>query len=250
MIVKIEWIKDIVGVNYIGVNIYAEAIYSFLQKMKDYTSDSYDEYVKNQQDRDRNHYHCTLFNVSETNKILQNINNINLVNQIMTDFVAEDFQMLGLGSAQRNENKAYFVVCRSEQLQSVRKRFGFTEKDLHITLGFKWKDVHGVPKNKILDDKQPFKDELSKYFFDFGESFDFVKGLDGYEYDLNKSLYVTKITDTYATFRIGNDWGVSDYITISLIANKLTIACKWQDSEEIPYLSHTLILRKLKKSEE
>jgi hypothetical protein len=157
--------------------------------------------------------------------------------------------MLGLGSAQRNENKAYFVVCRSELLQAVRERFGFKTKDLHITLGFKWKDVFGVSKNKILADKEPFKDELSKYFFDFGESFDFIKELDAYEYDLNKSLFPTKITDTYANFRIGNDRGASDYITISFIGNKLTIACKWQDSKEIPYLSHTLVLRKLKSSE-
>lgn len=249
MIVRIEWLKDIVGANYLGINIYSDAVYSFLQKMKEWTGDSYEEYVKNQQDRDRNHYHCTLFNVAETNSILKNINNVNTLNQIITDLEFDDFKMLGLGSAQRNENKAYFIVCRSELLQAVRKRFGFEDKDLHITLGFKWKDVHGVPKNKILADKEPFKDELAKYFFDFDESFDFIKELPNYEYDLNKSLYPTKITDTYANFRIGNDKGVSDYITIALIANKLTIACKWQDSEEIPYLSHTLVIRKLRTSE-
>jgi hypothetical protein len=246
MIVRIEWIKDLFGANYIGVNIYNDAVFSFLDKMKEFTGDSYEEYVKNQQDRDRNHYHCTVFNVAETNKILKDINNVNILNHIITDFVAEDFKMLGLGSAQRNENKAYFVVCQSEQLQAVRRRFGFEDKDLHVTLGFKWKDVHGVPKNQILKDKEPFKEELAKYYFDFGESFDFIKELDNYDYDLTKSLFPTKITDTYANFRIGNEPGVSDYITITIIANKLTIACKWQDSEEIPYLSNTLVLRKLK----
>jgi len=244
MNVRIEWIKDIVANNYIGVNIYNDAVVPFLHKMKDFTGENYDEFVKYQQDRDRNHYHCTIFNVMETNKILKDFNNINILNNIITEFEATDFQMLGLGSAQRNENKAYFVVCRSEQLQSIRKRFGFDEKDLHITLGFKWKDVFGVSKNEILKDKEPFKEELAKYFFDFGESFDFIKELDGYDYDLNKSLYVTKITDDYANFRIGNDFGVSDYITIAYIGNKLTISCKWQDSAEIPYLSHTLLLRK------
>jgi hypothetical protein len=246
MIVRIEWIKDLVGANYIGVNIYNDAVTSFLDKMKEFTGDSYEEYVKNQQDRDRNHYHCTIFNVAETNKILKDINNVNIINQIMNDFIIDDFKMLGLGSAQRNENKAYFVVCKSEQLQAIRRRFDFEEKDFHVTLGFKWKDVHGVPKNQILKDKEPFKEELAKYYFDFGESFDFIKELDNYDYDLTKSLFPTKITDTYANFRIGNDFGVSDYITITIIANKLTIACKWQDSEEIPYLSNTLVLRKLK----
>lgn len=251
MIARLEYIKDIANLNYVGVNIYADAVYPFLEKMKSYLGDNYDEYVKNQQDRDRNHYHCTVFNVAELNQIIsQDINNANILHQIMADIEFDDFQMLGLGSAQKNENKAYFVVCRSQLIQELRRRFNLPEKDLHITLGFKWRDVFGVRKNNILADKEPFLDELYKYYKDFDTSFDFIKMIDGYDYDLSKSIFCTKIKPTYAEFRIGNEHGVSNYITIALIGNKLTIACKWENSEEIPYLSDTLILRKLKPTEE
>jgi hypothetical protein len=99
---------------------------------------------------------------------------------------------------------------------------------------------------KILTDKEPFMEELSKYYFDFDESFNFLKELDVYDFDLSKDIYCTKIVPTYAEFRIGNEYGTADYVTISIIANKLTIACKWQGkSQEKPYLSNTIILRKL-----
>jgi len=251
MIAKIEFIRDIIGANYIGVNIYNDAVIPFLEKMKTFVGDSYDEYVKNQQDRDLNHYHCTIFNVAELNQLLtKDLNNTNILNQIMTQYQADDFKMLGIGSAQKNENKAYFVVCSSEQLQAIRRRFGFKDKDLHITIGFKWKDVHGITKTKILADKEPFLEELGKYYFDFDESFNFLKELDGYDYDLAKDLFPTKIKPTYAEFRIGNEYGTADYITIALIANKLTIACKWQNADEIPYLANTLVLRKLRHNDD
>lgn len=250
MIARLEYIKDIVGNNYIGINIYSDTVFTFLQRLKEYIGDDFDEYTKNQQDRDLGHYHCTVLNVAEYNKIISaDINNVNILNEIMTS-VEFDLKLLGLGSAQRNGNKAYFIVCSSEKLQEFRRRFGFEEKDFHITLGFKWKDVHGVRKNQILPDKEPFIEEISKYFFDFNESFNFLKELEGFDFDITKDIYCVKIKPTYAEFRVGNAYGVADYFTIAIIANKLTIACKWQSSEEIPYLSHTLILRKFKNYED
>ena len=245
--VRLEYIKDIVGANYIGINIYSDLVYPFLVKMKEFLGDDYEEYVKYQQDRDNAHYHCTVLNVMELNKIVHNnLNSVNILNQIITEFEIDDFQILGLGSAQKGENKAYFVVCRSEQLQAFRYRFGLEEKDLHITLGFKWKDVHGIRKNNILSDKEPFIDELSKYYYDFDECFNFLKLLEGFGFDKSKDIYCIKITNTYATFRVGNEHGVTDYFSVAMIGNKLTIACRWQNSEEITYLSNTIISRKLK----
>lgn len=245
MIVRLEYIKDVVGSNFIGVNIYSDLVYPFLEKMKTFVGDDYDEFVKNQQDRDNAHYHCTIMNVSEFNKVINNdITNTNVINQIITQFEVDDFQVLGLGSSQKGENKTYYIVCRSEQLQAFRYRFGLGEKDLHITIGFKWKDVFGVRKNSVLSDKEPFLDEISKYYYDFDECFNFLKELDGYDYDKSKDIFCTKIVPTYAEFKVGNEYGVTDYFTISIIGDKLTIACKWQNSEEIPYLSNTIIARK------
>ena len=251
MTVRLEYIKDIVGTNFIGINIYTDLTYAFLEKMKIFLGDNYDEYVKNQQNRDRAHYHCTVLNVGELNKVISaDINNTNIINQILTDFEIDDFQIIGLGSAQKGENKSYFIVCRSEKLQAFRHRFGFGERDFHITLGFKWKDVQGVRKNVILPDKEPFLDELSKYYYDFDECFNFLKEIEGFDYDKSKDIYCTKIRKTYAEFRVGNEYGVTEYFTIAIIGNKLTIACKWQASEEVPYLSNTIIARKLKQNEE
>ena len=242
---RIEYIKDSVGENYVGINIYTDLIYPFLEKMKIFLKDDYDEYVKYQQNRDNNHYHCTIFSVAEFNKIP--IDQINRLNQLMYDFQINDLKLLGLGSAEKNYNKAYFVVCTSEEIQEIRKAFNFNERDLHITLGFKFKDVYGVRKNIILPEQELFLDELSKKYFETYQTFDFLKELENYDYDLNKNIYPIKINNSYATFRIGDNNTVNDYIIVSYVGNKLNISCKWQSSEEHTYLSDTIVLRKLNK---
>lgn len=244
---RLEYIKDIVGSNFIGINIYADTIYPFLEKMKTHTGDDYEDFSKNQQDRDTNHYHCTVMNVGDLNKVAQkNLNIVNVLNDVLNTFEADDLQLVGLGSVQRNGNKAYFVVCRSLQLQAFRRRFGLEEIDLHITIGFKWKDVHGLRKNIVLADKEPFLDELLQYFTEFDESFNFIKELENYDFDITKDIFCTKLKPTYAEFRVGNEYGVANYFTVASIGDKLTIACRWESSDEVPYLSNTLILRKLK----
>ena len=130
-------------------------------------------------------------NVMELNKVLKT-SDINGITNVLTDamnFTIEDFRIIGLGSVEKNSNKTFFIVVRSDQLQSFRNRFDF---------------------------------------------------------DISEDIYCTKLKDTYAEFRVGNLHGVSDYFTISNIANMLRIACKWQSSDDIPYLSNTIILRKLK----
>lgn len=250
MVTRLEYIKDIIGNNYLGINVYYDSIFSFFDKLKNYIGDDYDEYIKNQKDRDLGKYHCTVLNVAEYNKIIsQNINNASIINDILNSYEIDDFQLLGIGSAQKNGNKAYYIVCRSEQLQEFRRRFNLEEKDLHITIGFKWKDVHGVRKNIILKDKEPFIAELSKYYYEFSESFDFIKMLNNFDYDVSKELFCIKIKELYAEFKVGNEYGVADYFTISMVGDKLSIVGKWQSSEEIPYLSHTIISRKFKEYE-
>jgi hypothetical protein len=58
--------------------------------------------------------------------------------------------MIGVGQATKETNTAYFIVCESEKLDAIRTRFGLPKHDFHITIGFNPKDVHGVPKNKVL----------------------------------------------------------------------------------------------------
>ena len=55
---------------------------------------------------------------------------------------------LGVGTATKGDNTAYFEVISWPEAQRWRKDLGLGEKDLHITIGFIGSDVHGVPKDK------------------------------------------------------------------------------------------------------
>jgi hypothetical protein len=244
---RLEYIKDITDNNYVGINIYADLVYPYLEKLRTIIGDEYDEYVKYQQDRDRGHYHCTVLNVADYNHLVKDLTRVNEINDAINTMDITDFRPIGLGSVEKNGNKAFFVVCRSNQINDFRRSLRKEQIDLHITIGFKHKDVFGLRKNEVLPDVDPFIGTLKQYYFDLDQSFNFLKEVENYEYDLSKDIYCTKITDTYAEFRVGNSEGVLDYFTISIIGDKLRVACKWQSSEHLPYLSNTLINRRFKK---
>ena len=42
-----------------------------------------------------------------------------------------NISLLGLGKAEKNENKTFFIVVKSDDLQEVRKSFGLPEHDFH-----------------------------------------------------------------------------------------------------------------------
>ena len=110
---------------------------------KNITSDVDDLYIlnKNKINRDGEHYHITLFSVLEYNKIKSDFDMDDMSYLIINDIIFE-----GIGYAIKNNNEAYYIVVNSEALNGVRKDYGFGDKDLHITLGFDNKDVHGVSK--------------------------------------------------------------------------------------------------------
>ena len=243
----IEYIKDITNNNFLGVNIYAEMVYPYLEKMKTILGEDYDEYIKYQQDRDRGKHHCTLLNVADLNKVTKDLTKIKIVSELVGTKIT-DFRVIGLGSAERQGNRTYYLVVRSEQMQDIRRALKLDEIDLHITLGFKYKDVHGVRKYVVIQDVDPFIGALKQYYFDYDTSFNFCKELEGYKFDISKDVFCTKITDTYAEFKVGNENGTVDRFTVALIGNQLKISCIWQGAnEESPYMADTLILRKLGK---
>ena len=63
----------------------------------------------------------------------------------------DDLNMLGVGSAKKETNAAYFIVCESDKLDAIRIRFGLPKQDFHVTIGFNPKDVFGVRKNQLLN---------------------------------------------------------------------------------------------------
>ena len=56
----------------------------------------------------------------------------------------------GLGRAVDGANEAYFMVIDWPEAQQFRAKYGLGEKDLHVTVGFKEKDIHNVRKNQTI----------------------------------------------------------------------------------------------------
>ena len=244
MIHRLEYLKDTVGNNYIGVNIYVDFVQSYLERLKNIIGDEYDVYIKNQQNRDHGHYHITVINVMEYNKLSKDLGMDKFINSLEAafDFDFDDLQFLGIGSAEKAGNKAYFIVVRSEKLQEVRKKYNLPEQDFHITLGFFSKDVFGVRKNEILKENEPFLKLLRDLYYKNHETFEFVKEVGNFDGDPEMDIEPIEINDTTATFRNGEN----DYFSISLIGDSLRVVAKWQDTKKRSILANTLISKKFK----
>jgi hypothetical protein len=57
-------------------------------------------------------------------------------------------EALGIGRASRGSDDAFYEVIEWPEAQAWRAKLGLGPKDLHVTVGFKGADVHGVPKDK------------------------------------------------------------------------------------------------------
>jgi hypothetical protein len=241
---NITYLKDILGSNYLGVKIQETEVRPFLEQLKDILGDHFDEYTSNQKKRDQEGYHITVINVIDYNRLSEE-NGIdkfvNSLDQVLKASI-DDLKLLGVGKAQKNENTAYFVVCKSDLLDEVRRMYNLPEQDFHITLGFKHKDVYGVRKNELFKMNEPFLNKLKKEYYKEGETFEFVKGIKNFDLDFFKLIEPIEINDTTATFRCGNN----DYITIGLVDNQFLITAKWQDNEKKPILSDVVISKKFK----
>ena len=243
MIHRLEYLKDTVGNNYIGVNIYVDMVQPYLERLKSIIGDEYDIYIKNQQNRDHGHYHITVVNVMDYNKLSNEIGMDKFVNslEVAFDFDFDDVKFLGIGTAEKGGNRTYFIVVKSDKLQEVRKKYGLPEQDFHVTIGFKWKDVFGVRKNEVLKEEHSvFLRDIKKLYYNNNESFDFIKEIENYDLDPDGEVIPIKIDETSITFRVGNT-----YFQVSLL-DKLWIVSKWEDKKELPILPNTIISKKFK----
>lgn len=237
-------LKDTLGNNYVGIHMNMEEVEPFLNQLKEILGDSFEEYTKLQQTRDQGKYHITFMSVMEFNSCSKNLGYdkfLNYLNHLFTVNI-DDIKLLGLGTAEKSGNKCYFVVVNSDLLQEARKNLSLDEKDFHITLGFKWKDVFGVRKNQVMSAYNSFLTKLKSEYSKEGGSFEFIKGLSNFDYDFFKLIEPITINETNAIFRCGEN----DYLQVSLVDDKLFISAKWQDTKKLPILSQTLIEKKFK----
>lgn len=239
---KVNYIKDIFDQNYIGIEFPLYVLSKFISELKDILGTEYAEYALNQSNRDRGTYHMTFANTAQVSKLMKSMGPEKFVeiSDELFEIPFNDIKMIGLGVSTKNENTAYYVVVKSDQINETKKILGLNISDLHITIGFKHSDVHGVPKNEVIVKPNQFKAKLSKLFFDNGESFEFIKGMLNFSGD-DVRITATFIGDTRAHFKFGDN----KYIGIALVDGELMITNAWEDNEKIPTLSHTIIYRKL-----
>jgi hypothetical protein len=244
MIRRIEYLKDTLGNNYLGLNINPIEVEPYLEKLKAILGDQFEIFTGNQKKRDLGKYHITVINVMEYNSLSSRLGIDTFVNSLepVFDFEVDDVKMMGIGKAEKAGNTAYFVVIKSDKLQAIRGKYELPEHDFHITIGFKHKDVFGVRKNEVIKDTDGFLDVLSDIYFKNDESFDFIKEIDNFDGDTELEIEPIKIEKTNATFRNG----VSNYFTIALVDNSLRVVAQWQDEANKPIVARTLVARKLK----
>ena len=127
-------------------------LYAIIDKIdRKYLINIPEDLIKKQKERDNNKYHITIINSSEIDKF---------------DFdeieVDDEYVNLGLSRIQKNDNEVFFLFVFSSYLNEIRKKFSLDEKYFHITLGFKFNDIHDKEKtlNNIILKNKDINEEL------------------------------------------------------------------------------------------
>lgn len=249
MIYYVTYIKDRIGNNYLGIKIPNSTVEPFLKDLKEIIGESdYNDFTENQIKRDNGSYHMTVINVMDYNKLAKDIGYDKFVNSLdsVLKYEIDDIKMMGIGTAERGGNRTYFIVCESDKLDAIRKRYELKEQDFHVTLGFKHRDVFGVRKNEVLKKKDKFIQLLSQSFYK-NENWNFVRKIENFSLDPNVEVIPVSISETSAKFKV-QDY----YIDISYLddGEKFWIMSKYPISTyskgELPRLPQTEIVKKLK----
>lgn len=234
----LSYIKDVAGNNYLGIKIEKGLIEPFLSELKDILGSEYETYTNLQQQRDHGSYHITVINVMDYNKLSKSgIDKfVNSLESVMK-YPIDDLQMLGIGTAQKNENRAYFVVCRSEKLQAIRQRYNLSEHDFHITLGFKFKDVFGVRKNEVLKKTSKFIQLLGQEYLK-KENFEFLRKIVNWDENPDEEIIPISISDSFLKVKVGDylmDIGLTD-------DNRFQVFTKYKDEKNLTRMSTSELL--------
>jgi len=204
---KLTYIKDVLNNNYVGIDLNQNVVAPYLNELEEYIDNEklYKTLIANQQLRDHNTWHITVINVFEYNALVSSIGMKNFLERLDNLFVmeVEDVIFKGIGKAERNGNIAYFIVCESDFLTSVRDSFGLPNQDFHCTLGFNRKDVHGVRKNVVIDKKPKLIKKVAELYYKNNKSFNFINEIKNLNTTLDK-IEVVSITDTCLTIQSNN----------------------------------------------
>jgi hypothetical protein len=116
MIYYLTHIKDTLGNNYLGIDIPNGVVEPFLNELKDIIGeDDYEVFTENQQKRDHGGFHMTVINVMDYNRLAKEAGIDKFVNSLdpIFKYPIDDMKMMGVGTADKNENRTFYVVvCR------------------------------------------------------------------------------------------------------------------------------------------
>ncbi len=238
MIYYLTYIKDVIGNNYVGIDFPNGVIDPFLNELKDIIGEeSFEAYTENQKKRDHGSYHSTVINVMDYNALSKKMGMDKFINSLDPIFKYEidDLKMMGVGTAEKNGNRAYFIVCNSEKLDQVRQRYELPKFDFHITLGFLHKDVFGVRKNEVLKKEGKFLKLLKQEYYK-NDNWNFIKKVKNFDLNPQSEIIPISISDTFIKVKCDGY-----YMDVAYIEDKFWISTKYQLDKELPRLPETEI---------
>ncbi len=246
MINFITHLKDTLSNNYLGIKFEPGVVEPFLNELKQHIGeDDFKIFTGNQQRIDHGQYYLTVINVTDYNRLIKEMEMDKFVNSLdsILKYEIDDLKMMGVGTATKNENRSYFIVCKSEKLDAVRKRYELPELDFHITLGFKWKDVSGVKKNEIMEKNNKFLKLLRDEFYK-EDNWNFIKRIGNFDLDPKAEVIPVELTETRIKFKCSYH-----YIDVAYFEDgeKFWIVAKYPVDVELPRLSETEISKNLNK---
>lgn len=141
---QVETIQDKKGNDYLALNINDSIAQHFQQFL---IQSLPQEYIKNQQERDKYTFHITLVNVMQYQKLLKE-GKLEQLNTLQNQKF--DLFNYGIGSTtdQKKDSQAWFAVLENGYLDTFRKNLGLDKQHFHITLAFKNTDVFIHPKDR------------------------------------------------------------------------------------------------------
>lgn len=134
---------DSSGLRYVGGVVDEKSIARYLHQLRNILGDDFHAFRDNQKQRDHGKFHITLVNPFEMKALTSEQQKTLLTSH--NHFIS--FELTGLGKVSKDKASAYFVVAKSRAGQALRAKYGLSEKDFHVTLGFSPNDVHGLRKN-------------------------------------------------------------------------------------------------------
>jgi hypothetical protein len=128
--------------SYLGVELLPYVIAPALNQLRSAMSPGlFDQIVRKKAERDgEDHFHMTVITPPEYRR---------LMNEKRFELPSKAFrvQLEGVGTASNERSQTWFAVAHSTAVDHYRYSLGLPRHDLHITLGFTEKDVHGVKKD-------------------------------------------------------------------------------------------------------